>query len=140
MFSVLGKHFHFCALNKYLAECQFSEKEKAFDRVYENSFRASFTVVCNCTPRVSDPGLCTLNEGRFLEFYQMMILDNVKSILFVFIRLVSDIPLMSYIQKTSLDPNPFRILPDPESGAIGLTEDVWHQNHEHKRLPKIFIL
>ena len=52
------------------------------------------------TARVTDPvfdqkiGSGTSNEGIFLKFYSMNILDNSKRLLFLYILLVSDIPLI----------------------------------------------
>ena len=70
------------------------------------------------TARVTDPvfdqkiGSGTSNEGIFLKFYSMNILDNSKRLLFLYILLVSDIPLI-------LDPqNMLRF----GSRAVGLTE------------------
>ena len=51
-----------------------------------------------------DPGLCTSNEGRFLKFYIMNILDNLKNFIFYFHSFGVRRTIMSYIQKTSPDP------------------------------------
>ena len=70
----------------------------------------------------TDPGLCSSNEGRFLKVFQANILDNSNSHLFCFhtfgVRRTIDV-LDSENQ--------------PGSGALGLTDDVYHQKYENKK-------
>ena len=60
---------------------------------------------------VADPGLCTPNDGRYLKYYWINILDNFERLLFCFntfgVRQTSSISLRA------LDPDTVRILPDP---------------------------
>ena len=76
--------------------------------------------------QISDPGLCTLTEGRFLNFGWINILDNFKSLLFCFhtvgVGCSFDV----------LDP---KKQPGSGSGfrALRITEDVWHPKYENKK-------
>ena len=58
-----------------------------------------------------------------------------KAFFYISILLVSDVPLMSLIQKTILDPDPVNFGPNS-----GLIEDVCHQKYEKRKESSLVLL
>ena len=54
---------------------------------------------------IRNPGLCTLNEGRFLKVYKTNILDNFKTLLFCFHTFGVRRSIDVLDSETSLDPD-----------------------------------
>ena len=64
-------------------------------------------------------------KGYFHNYVERIFLDNFKTLFFVFILLVSDGPLMSYIKKNNPDSDPVKfgsskIRMGPDPGPLGL--------------------
>ena len=73
-------------------------------------------------PKKPDPGHCTSNEGRFFKVYETNILDNFKALLFC----LHNVGVRRTINVLDSENQ-------PGSGALGLTEDVYHQKYENKK-------
>ena len=69
-----------------------------------------------------DPGLCTSNEGRFLKFYKINILDNFQSLRVCFYTFV--VRRTIDVLDSENQPGSGSCKIRTGSGALGLTGDV----------------
>ena len=93
---------------------------------------------------ISDPGLCTSNEKRFLKKCLMNILDNLKSFYFLFSYFWCQASSVSRIALDP-DPDPVRIFTDADPGwfygsRISDTKSMVTKKNDFKTISNIQLI